>query len=1322
MPSIIPTINVGLGGTGFYAISEVKRTIAKKYFDGDPNFPLTAYWAIDTEFLTADKMDKSHNKEELNFVRTFDASNIREVERMETRVTPEAIKSTLANPNATNYGDFIPPNAAEHIEVGGDGASGIGLIGKIAFADNFSRICGAFEGIVADLMGHDAMNRLKAKSQYAQYSREDRLNVFIYCSFGGGTGKGMALIFAAMAKEILSKQFSNQRDRYNISIINYLPECFRARGRSLAKDPSTFNYILKNQYATYKEIEWCLEKGYANENFFKDYFRKGGSSPKTENFINSIYNISPRLEKRGIEISSYQSLNQIVANVFSFLIMNEESKEILASNSNDTSKKDAAVPEKETGLVRNLKYCRIGRYSLVMPEFALFEYTKLYFTRKILDDFLNGGLESDLANLTYPQIENKPTDYEFHPNTYATTKQGDIEQEFNKHFRLPIEGKESDLTFPGDARNYQPQQVLSFMTDVINRFETHAISFFEQSKRPEKVTDNVLDSQLTLLTKGFGLKFSYDFLKYLDQKLTTGVQRMLDLTKETGDYNASFFLKGLGDSNPYATEKNLDFFHFKVGAKVLVKLKEEFDNQLAGVREGINSTLLSDVSSIIERVTKPKKKSLISKIFGSENDERIPFPEDAKHMISEKIRRFNQNLKKIRPLYNAAQYVEYALFIHQYVQKRSETISALIDNLDNSASDSRDSGLIAEIDQKLGGISSMKSEANENYMIGDHENEFKGFCEDILPEKDISRDLHTRFNNEVVEQMFGTMGQDLGRNLYPKVTGFSEERIRPIRYHEETREKNWSIDKYMKFLSMQKDETLKQQVEENLKKMMGASDFLGAVDSNKFKDPGRALTFFPQQNFLEISDKDYLAQNINNWQTYTHNAKLIEQENEERVTLTRIQGLIPLFAFTDLQNAQNLYLKELNSDSSDEAKEKFLVKAHSSSFFMKSITEPFGKTLQLDSSEMTGIWNMAFHLGITGVDKRGYIKVLKVASDTKLVHFENPNKMNEPESVKRWVKISDFSQDYNDYYSLVELMKTFLFERMNELADDVDDTGQMILEKYLTNPSYPMLPKSLHDNILNTPNPRLRELHSFVNDKQRKQAYLDVYHKNADVLLKKRDFALNEGELKEIFSEASNHVGFFEDRKSARPAPSSAAEDKEEKARKIESITLETLWVLVQEGDKNNPMSSPQPISYRDARVRYSDINKHGFSIDFYAPNLDLVISNKEFEDRIGELESLDKEMKKTYAVYSKELNSYIEKKGEGDYGPAENPTGRLPMLSVEDILNVLVNDQSIGLCEQPNAKDATWLKWEAFPFIVEQHKLRSAPGPIDPLNQVPDF
>ncbi len=1320
MPSIIPTIHVGLGGTGFYALSEIKRTIARKYFKGDPDFPLTSFLAIDTEFLTADKMSKSQNKEELNFVRTFDASNIRDVERLETRVTPEAIKSTLTNPNATGYGDFIPANANEYIEVGGDGASGIGLIGKIAMADNFSRICSNFEATVADLMGHDALNRLKSKSQYAKYTREDRINVFIFCSFGGGTGKGMALVFAAMAKEILNKQFSQQRDKYNISIINYLPECFRARGRSLAKDPSTFNYILKNQYATYKEFEWCLEKGYTNENFFKEYFKKSGSSPKTEDFINSIYNISPRLEKRGTEISSYQSLNQIVADVFSFLVMNEDSKEILASNSNDTSKKDAAVPEKETDLVRNLKYCRIGRYSLVMPEFALFEYTKFYFTKRILDDFLNGGLEKDLDYSTYQQLENKPTDHQFHPNTYATTKQGDVEQEFNKHFRIPIEAKEADLILPGDAMNYQQQQILSFMTDVVVRFETHALSFFEQGKKPEKVIDEILDTQLILLTRGFGLKFSSSFLKSLNEKLTAGVQRMLDLTKETGDYNASFFLKGLGDANPYAVEKNLDFFDFKVGSKVLVKLKEEFDGQLSGVRENINSSQFSDVSAIIERVTRVKPKSWFSRVFGAENDDRVPFPEDAKNMIGQKVRKFNQDLKKIRPLYLAAQYVEYALIINQYIQKRSDIIGSLIDSLETSRQDKhRESGLIAELDQKLRATSSLKSEANENFMIGDHENEFKGFCQDILPEKDILRDLHNRFNKDVVQNMFGALGQDLDRNLYPKVTGFTEERIKTIRYHEETGDKLWSIDKYIKFLSVQKDPNLKQQIEENLKKMMHSSDFLGSVDSNKFKDPGRALAFFPQQNFLEISDKDFLSQNINNWQSYTHGAKLIEQEDEERITLTRVQGLIPLFAFTDLQNAQNLYLRDINNAVKDDDKTRFLVKSHSSSFFMSSITEPFGKTLQLDTSEMVEIWNLGFHLGVIGVDEQGYIKLLRDVHNNDLSYFENPNRVHEKERKKRWVKAVDFNKDYNDYFHLIDSINNLLFERLHLLAENVR-VGQKILNNYLTNMDYPVVPKSLFENIKNSLRNDFRDLHDYAIKYE--QDYLDLYLDKADSLFKRRKFIFEEESIKKIFPRAKDHKMFFDNVTTPQVKISKTDINKKEQEDKSEQVTLETHWLLINNGNKNDKFDSSKPANYKEVKAKYDEVSFGGLSIDFYAPDIDLILKHDDFNNLIERLKVESDPLKKTYVVYSKELKSIIMKEAD-DFVPAEVKRGvNKPRISTEDILKLLEKDKSIGVSVKAKPKKEDWQKWDSVESIKEQYYANKAEQEGEDEDYEPDF
>jgi hypothetical protein len=122
-----PTLFIGLGGTGLYAVSELKKTISRKYLNGSSNFPLISYLCIDTEFLGVDTIKKKNNfGHDLDFELNYNSEDITETERIETTVIPSEIQNILNDPQEYNLDDFIHPDSKKHIEAGGDGASGIG--------------------------------------------------------------------------------------------------------------------------------------------------------------------------------------------------------------------------------------------------------------------------------------------------------------------------------------------------------------------------------------------------------------------------------------------------------------------------------------------------------------------------------------------------------------------------------------------------------------------------------------------------------------------------------------------------------------------------------------------------------------------------------------------------------------------------------------------------------------------------------------------------------------------------------------------------------------------------------------------------------------------------------------------------------------------------------------------------------------------------------------------------------------------------------------------------------------------------------------------
>jgi hypothetical protein len=1305
MSKIIPTLYLGLGGTGFYAISEIKKNIANKYFEGDPDFPLTSYLAIDTEFLTADKIDKMKgdvNKEDVEFITTFDASNIKDIERIETTVVPDEIKGILINPGLTGLEDFVPEGAADCIEVKGDGASGVGLVGKIALANNFSKIASIVKSTIESLLGSDTESRLKSNHLFSQYGREDRLNVFIFCSFGGGTGKGMALIIAAMLKEILSGRFYGQRQKYNIAIINYLPACFRARGRSVATDESTYHYILKNQYATYKEFEWCMSNGYNNEKFFREYFNKKSNETKTEDFINSIYNISTTLESTGTEIDSYDSVNKLVAEVFTFLVMNPDSHAILQAVSNDTQKQESAIKEKGTGLPRNRKYCRIGRYNLIMPEKQLFEYAEIFCVQKLLADFLKGGIEEGTG---YEYITGPEATPEKRPEERGKKKSEEIFNIFSQHYNRCPKLNAGELHYP-DARNYQLSNFINPITSQIRNFSSYSEGFAKSDSLTN--AKQIIDDFCLLSIRFSGLLFARDFLKELNIDIEKKVHHLLERIKQKNDFGISELFQDLGKEDAYNGTDVIEEFQFSISEEVLRRLNTKYEEQVVNIREYTSPEKFQAASEIIATLVQPKKKNIFEKIFISVEDEKIPFPEEAKAVVYGVINTFNKQLEKLWPVFLAKEYLLYANSLNKHIERRFNKVNDFIVllkgeesqrsayNLLQATAKKNDSSLLQKANKILHQKAVLFREANESNIIGDNEYEFKIFAQNILPYSNIITDVHADFNRNIVDELFTSRIRVDSDELLYKAEKYCSQRLNNERFIKKDKHR-WTILNYMQYLLFSDNKKERQQIEENLLKIKQRSRFLSAVDTNKFENPGAAESSFPQQNFLEISDKNFLPSNIKGWEEYTHKAKLISQENKNEITLTRVQGLIPLFAFTDLQLAQKLYHKTLHEAPSDNAKHRFKVKAHSSTFFMQGIDEPFGQTLQVDKTDIKNIWNLAFHLGIVNVNDTEQIQIINNTLQRQLQDYYDPNLSQVKYKAKTRIKVIDYQNNHVDYFHLTDTINQLIFDLMNGLAEDPDE-GKYIITKYFTDIEYPILPKALFDVIANKLD-KIKHGELIYFAKNVEQEYLGVHEKIYDSKMRNVVFVKSEEQLMKAYSGTKTYNTTFKRIFSGKSQKTTMQNGNDEN---LLSIGMDEEWLIITENDKSRSLNGEPPKKWYEIKKIYESINQTALEKNLYAKVSDTIISFEAFTKLIPrfELESaiqkigLNKEILDTkYHVVSKQSGS-------------SNLLTKEKQFSLMEVLELLKNDDTLIVSTEakPKQKD-DWRTWKEEPSIYQTFK-----------------
>jgi len=174
-----PTVIIGLGGTGKEVLLKIRRMIVESYGSLE-NLPIVSFLHIDTE--------QNAKATEPQVVLKQDIS-LSPVEQIWAKV--ENAKPILNNLSSYNYlSEWFPPQLKGTDSILA-GAGQVRALGKFAFATNYSQIKTAFQYAKQKIIGHE-----KFMLDRWQVELDKGINIFVVCSFSGGTGSGMFLDLA----------------------------------------------------------------------------------------------------------------------------------------------------------------------------------------------------------------------------------------------------------------------------------------------------------------------------------------------------------------------------------------------------------------------------------------------------------------------------------------------------------------------------------------------------------------------------------------------------------------------------------------------------------------------------------------------------------------------------------------------------------------------------------------------------------------------------------------------------------------------------------------------------------------------------------------------------------------------------------------------------------------------------------------------------------------------------------------------------------------------------------------------------------------------
>ena len=225
--SMVPTILVGVGGTGAEVLSRVRRFVEEAYGSLE-KFPIISFLWIDT-----DKGYKISNPDAAG-------SPFNDPEKCHATVSGTEAETILADMSKYPWiKKWFPPELERNISSLEAGAGQIRACGRFAFVCNYGKIQSSFR---------QALTRIKGKENYMRDKYgvrvlTNQVNVFVTGSISGGTGSGMLIDLGYCIRHWLQGEGSSE-----LTAIVPMPNAFA--GISVGSG------VISNGYAALMELSY----------------------------------------------------------------------------------------------------------------------------------------------------------------------------------------------------------------------------------------------------------------------------------------------------------------------------------------------------------------------------------------------------------------------------------------------------------------------------------------------------------------------------------------------------------------------------------------------------------------------------------------------------------------------------------------------------------------------------------------------------------------------------------------------------------------------------------------------------------------------------------------------------------------------------------------------------------------------------------------------------------------------------------------------------------------------------------------------------------
>ena len=343
-----PTVVIGLGGTGYHTLLELKKRFVQSYGSIPP---IIRFLSIDT---TENAEGASRNEESANETR---------LDPHEQYVLQVGNPSALVNGTNPHIDEWWPAEIPTQSIIAGAGQ--VRARGRLALFARASDVYARIRRAVDDV--RNIRNQKQMYKEQFQVSDRSGVEVHLVGSLAGGTGSGTFLDVAFMARDVIGGD-----EQSNFTGVLLLPGIFtRMPGVSMVKP---------NAYGALKEIEHLSTmKG----SFTVDYgFRRVDVARPPFDVVYLIDSIN----EQGRVVSDQKDLHSLIADGMYVQIGSQLGTD--AANAIDNIKTQIATAGRVKG--RSPQYCSFGVASLTMPTFDALMYEDA--KRLVNDDLLNGSV------------------------------------------------------------------------------------------------------------------------------------------------------------------------------------------------------------------------------------------------------------------------------------------------------------------------------------------------------------------------------------------------------------------------------------------------------------------------------------------------------------------------------------------------------------------------------------------------------------------------------------------------------------------------------------------------------------------------------------------------------------------------------------------------------------------------------------------------------------------------------------------------------------------------------------------------------------------